>query len=86
MNFFIYLFILNSYQKIIHPSHTQIVLENFKLKKKEPLNFNNEEENYNGSDTESFESSVSSISSFKSCKETEEDDGIEPRISMSKDC
>ncbi|ORY65727.1 phospholipid-translocating P-type ATPase [Neocallimastix californiae] len=74
------------YQKIIHPSHTQIVLENFKLKKKEPLNFNNEEENYNGSDTESFESSVSSISSFKSCKETEEDDGIEPRISMSKDC
>jgi magnesium-transporting ATPase (P-type) len=74
--------IITYYQKIIKPSHTQIVLETYKLKKNEPLNY---DEDNSESDVESLDCSASSdSSSYKSTKDTE-DSTIEPRISMSKD-
>ncbi|ORX77478.1 phospholipid-translocating P-type ATPase [Anaeromyces robustus] len=68
------------YQKHLYPSDTQIILENYKLQKKEPLNY---EESESEESIESIESSISSSSSYRSCIDNE---GIEPRISMSKDC
>jgi len=70
------------YQKHLKPSDTQIVLENYKLKKKEPMNF---DENEDSDDSDSLESSISSSSSYQSCLSEEMADGIQPRISMSRD-
>jgi len=69
------------YQKHINPSDTQIVLENYKLKKKDPLHC---EENENSDEEISSVEDVSSdTSSFQSCVESDSEGAIQPRISMS---